>query len=344
MRRAMSNPEREGAGRASQTPHPRPLRRLLLLVAVIGLITAYGIVGYMLIGFGFVDALFMTSLALTTAGFTPAGVLDGAAKVFTVSLAVLGVTTFFAVLGVFGSVLVERQFTTSSRRRRMDKRIQALHDHFVVCAYGRVGRTVTREYESEGVPFAVVDAKEELEEQMRADGVPYIIGDPSVDTVLRRAGVERARGLVCAVDSDAQNVYIALVARSLNPALYIVARAGEPGSAERLLRAGADRVVSPYVTSGRHMALISLRPRVLDSFDVPAAGGRDLRLDELRVEEGSSLVGQTLQAACGEAIPLLLRKPDGHIVPNPLGDQVLGGGDLILVFGEPRDLRSVEER
>lgn len=318
-------------------------RRVALLLAAIVIIFGYGIAGYMVLGFGFVDALYMTALALTTAGFTPAGRLDGGAKVFTVSIAILGVSAFLAALGVLTTALTERQFTAQARRRRMERRIEALRNHYILCAYGRVGRTVAREYEAEAVPFVVIDSKEELEEQMQADGVLHIIGDPSSEAVLRRAGVEGARGLVCAVDSDATNVYIALTARSLNPDIFIVARASEPTSADRLFRAGVDRVVSPYVTSGRHMALVSLRPRVVDFFEVVGLGGREARLDELAVEEGSPMVGHTLAHVCGQTTPLLLRRATGEVIPNPQGDERLAPGDLIFLFGEPRTLREIEQ-
>jgi voltage-gated potassium channel len=207
-----------------------------------------------------------------------------------------------------------------------------------------VGRIVAREYEAESVPFVVIDSKEELEEQLRADGVFYIIGDPSSEAVLRRAGVERAKALVCAGDSDATNVHIAWTARSLSPDIFIVARAGEPGSAERLFRAGVDRVVSPYVTSGRHMALVSLRPRVVDFFEVVGLGGREARLDELAVEEGSPMVGRTLAEVCGQAIVLLLRRGGtGELLPNPQGGERLAPGDLIFLFGDQDALRKIEE-
>jgi voltage-gated potassium channel len=339
MRREASSGGRKDRGLSRR----RGFRRVALLLVAIAAIFAYGVAGYMVLGFGFVDALYMTSLALTTAGFTPAGELDQAAKVLTVSIAVLGVSAFLAVLGVLTTALAARQFTAHARRRRMERRTEALRDHHIICAYGRVGRTVAREYEAEGVPFVVIDSKEELEEQMQADGILYIIADPSSEAVLRRAGVERARGLVCAVDSDATNVYIALTARSLNPDIFIVARASDPSSAERLFRAGVDRVVSPYVTSGRHMALVSLRPKVVDFFEVVGLGGREARLDELAIEEGSPLVGRPLAEVCGPAVPLLLRRGSGEVVPNPRGDERLAPGDLVFLFGEPGALRAIEE-
>ena len=155
----------------------------------------------------------------------------------------------------------------------MQRRIDDLTGHFIVCAYGRVGRAVARELEAEGAAFVVVDPDERLVERMRDEGVAFIIDDPTHEHVLRAAGADRARGLVCAVDSDATNVYIALVARALNPELFIVARASEPGSDQRLLRAGANRVVSPFVSSGRHMALVAMRPNADDVVALGTSGG-----------------------------------------------------------------------
>ncbi|MDQ4144479.1 MAG: NAD-binding protein [Actinomycetota bacterium] len=222
----------------------------------------------------------------------------------------------------------------------MQRRIDSLKGHFIICAYGRVGRAVAREFEAEGVPFVVIDVKEELEERMQSDGVLYLIGDPSSEAVLRQAGIERAHGLVCAVDSDAANVYITLSARALNPDIFITARAGEPESPERLYRAGANRVISPYVTSGRHMALLTLRPRVVDYLEV--AGARGLRLEEVVIEAGSPLAGRELGEVAGEAVPVLLRRATGETIANPSPNETLQAGDLLLLYGEPKVLRPVE--
>jgi voltage-gated potassium channel len=317
-------------------------RVLPLLLAIVCVYT-YGVVGYVLFGFGVVDAAYMTGLALTTAGFNPVGRLTLAEKGFTISIAVLGVSIFLVALAVVTSAITERRLDTGARRRRMQKRISALEEHFIVCAYGRVGRSVAREFESEGVPFMVLDAKAELEELMVSDGVMYAIADPTKESVLREAGVERARGLVCAVDSDADNVYITMTARAINPNLYIVARASDPDSPERLYRAGADRVISPYVSSGRHMALLGLRPRVVDYLDIAGLGEKKVRLEEILIEDGSPFVGATVAEVCGEdAIPLLIRRNVGHLIPRPEGPEELEAGDLLVVVGEQRLLRPVE--
>lgn len=185
----------------------------------------YGVVGYLLFGFGFWAAAYMTGVELTTAGFAPHSEMSTSEEMFTLSIAVLGVLVFFALIAIVADAFAEGLLGTGSRRRKMQRRIDQMRNHFIVCAYGRVGRAVCGELEGDGVPFVVIDLKEELSDQMAADGVDFLIGDPTRDAVLKSAGIEHARGLVCAVDSDESNVYITLTGRSLNSELYIVARA-----------------------------------------------------------------------------------------------------------------------
>ena len=302
------------------------------------ILLGYGLVGYKLFGFGLVDAVYLTLSALTTEGFaTPVALSDGA-KIFTVSLSLFGVTVFVAVLGILAGALVDGKLIHRSRRWSMQRRISELRDHHIICAYGRVGRAAAREFEADGVPFVVIEVKPEIEEDLKRDGVLYLIGNSSSEALLRAAGIHRARGLVCAVDSDAENVYITLVARSLNPNISIVARASEDAAADRLYRAGANRVVSPYVTSGRRMALIALRPEVVDFFDLARSGSGAVRIEELLVSEDSKLVGQTVAQVCGSATALLIRRAAGELVPNPSRDTVVNAGDLVVAFGEPDTL------
>ncbi|HEX6405422.1 MAG TPA: potassium channel protein [Pseudonocardiaceae bacterium] len=306
-------------------------------IAVLG----YGLVGYRLFGFSLIDAIYLTLSALTTEGFaTPVALSDGA-KIFTVSLSLFGVTVFVAVLGVLAGALVDGKLVQKSRRWSMQRRITELRDHHIICAYGRVGRAAAREFEADGVPFVVIELKAELEEDLKRDGVLYLMGNSSSEAILRAAGIHRARGLVCAVDSDAENVYITLVARSLNPSISIVARASEDAAADRLYRAGANRVVSPYATSGRRMALIALRPEVVDFFDLARSGSGAVRIAELQVTDDSKLVGQTVAQVCGSATALLIRRAAGELLPNPSRDTVVRAGDLVVTFGEPDTLRTV---
>ena len=317
-------------------------RRLALLLGAIALLFAYGTVGYLILGFSLLDAFYQTVLAVTTLGIPDPEGFGSAEKLFTASVALLGVTAFLAGVALLAAALVEGRFSENARRRGMQRRIDGLRDHFVVCAYGRVGQTAARELEQEGVPFVVIDRKPELKEEMERDGVLYLIEDPTSEEVLRAAGVDRARGLLCALDSDAENVFIALIGRSLNPDLFIVARAAHPESVDRLRRAGANRVVSPYTSSGRDMALQAVRPHLIGSLELSAPGDRRLRVDEISVDEGSELDGRTLAQACGSAVPVAIRRKDGTMVVNPGSDEVLGAGDVVMLLGDPTTLRSVE--
>ena len=299
------------------------------------LVLVYGVTGYMILeGWRFLDALYMTVTTLATVGFREVRPLDDTGMWFTLSLITMGVGLVLVTVTVVAQWVLEGRFGERNRRRRMQRRIDGMSNHFIVCAYGRVGRAVARELEAERASFVVIDLEEALVERMESDGVAYVIDDPTQESTLRRAGVERARGLVSAVDSDATNVYITLVARGMNPELFIVARASEPGSDQRLLRAGADRVVSPFVSSGRHMALVAMRPRVSDVVELETADASSMKLEEVRVDAESPLAGRPVGDALGSATVLAIRHTGGQITANPPRDVTLQAGDLVLVLGE----------
>jgi voltage-gated potassium channel len=314
----------------------------LLLVAIV---VAYGTAGYvLLLGWPLLDALYMTLTTLTTVGFQEIHPLSTGGRIFTMTVIVFGVSTLLVTVTMLAGWVAEGVLGETSRRRRMERRVDKLSDHFIICAYGRVGRAVAREFEAEDQPFVVVEVLEDKEEDMIEDGVLYILDDPSHESVLKSAGVERAKGLVCAVDSDATNVYIALIARSLNDDIFIVARASEPDSTVRLYRAGVDRVISPYVTSGRHMAQLALKPQVVDYLEVSSGDSRSLRLEEVAVDERSPLVDKTVEEASGGAHPLAIRHANGEVEPHPDPKLQLHAGDLLVLLGEEEVLRRVEER
>ncbi len=332
-----------GQGYARTVRHIRaPDRGVVVAGAgLVGLLVV-GTTGYLAFGYGLGSAVAMTLLTLTTVGFGTAQGLRTDVLLFTGGLALLGVSLFATILGLATTAIVEGRVSLFSRSRRMQRRIDQLNNHFIVCAYGRVGRSIAREVQAEGLPFVVVDSKTELQADLDRDGVCYLLGPPSDEQVLRRAGIERARGLICAVDSDAENVYITLVARSLRPELPIVARAAEDQSADRLYRAGASKVVSPYVTSGRRMANLAIRPHVVDFFDIARAGQPDLRLEELVITAGSPLAGRSLRELTGPAVPLLLRRHDGQLLANPAPELHLHPGDTLVVYGEAGALRPLD--
>lgn len=319
-------------------PWPRLPRGLLIAAGPVVLVAA-GIVGYLAFGYPPWVALSMTLLTLTTVGFATSTHLTTGVLVFTALLAVVGVGLFVVVVGLAASAIVEGRVSLFSRSRRMRQRIGDLDGHCIVCAYGRVGRAIAAELQAEGVPFVVLDSEAELEADLRRDDRCYLIGDASDEAVLRQARIEHARGLICAVDSDAENVFITIVARSLSADLPIVARAAREHSADRLYRAGATHVVSPYVTSGRRMASLAVRPQVVEFFDVARAGSPGPRLEEIEVTERSALAGCRLQDLSGSAVPLLVRHPDGRLVASPAADLQLRAGDVLVVFGAADDLR-----
>lgn len=309
----------------------RLLRRLIWIAIAMMIVVAYGVAGYMVIEhWSFLDALYMTANALTTVGFGEARPLDDSGRIFTMTLLVAGVGVALIGISLVAAAIGEGEFGVKARRRRMDRRIEQLRNHFIVCAYGRVGRAAVRELTAAGEPFLVVDPKESLVERLEQDDVLYLIDDCSSEPVLRRAGVDQARGLICAVDSDATNVYITLTARQLNPDLFIVARSSEPGSAERLERAGANRIVSPYSSSGRHMVRMARDPSLVDVFDEGSTAGRSIEIEERLVEEGSALAGKTVADA--PAPVLAVRRANGDVEATPAPTITLDEGDVVLLL------------
>jgi voltage-gated potassium channel len=220
---------------------------LLLLVAV----TVYGVVGYRLLeGWSLLDALYMTVITLATVGFREVQPLGTRGQVFTISLILAGVMALFVALGVVTELVVSGQLARVLRRRRMDRRIGRLGQHTVICAYGRVGRAVAEELDRQDLPLVVVERQEALVPALEERGIPYLAADPTAEEVLARAGIQRARALVCAVDSDAANVYITLTARALNPKLVIVARASDPASVDTLCGPAPTRSCPPTCCRG----------------------------------------------------------------------------------------------
>lgn len=314
----------------------------MLLAAIV-----YGVLGYVvLFGWAFIDALYMTAITLTTVGFREVEPIDSAgAKLFTISVLVVGISSLFTGIGVFANMIGSGELSAIVKKRGVRRQVAKLSGHYIVCAYGRVGRSVVEELRRQDAAVMVVDVDPGLEARLQADGVPYLIADPSEEGVLQEVGLERARGLVCAVDSDEVNVYITLTARALNPDLTIVARAARRQSLQALQKAGATHIISPYKLSGHRMAALSLRPSLIDFIDMVTVGP-NLRLDEIQVQEGSSLVGSSVDAACashrGVTILAHKRMADAQLEAPPNGAAVLAAGDLVVAFGPREALEAME--
>ncbi|MBW3614169.1 MAG: potassium channel protein [Actinobacteria bacterium] len=321
--------------RLGRAVSPIRLPGIMLLFALV-----YGTTGYVLLeGFGLLDALYMTVTTLTTVGFGEIEPLSPPGRAFTITLITIGFAAVFLLVSALTASLASGHLGRRLSRRGIVRRIERMRDHYVICAFGRVGRAAAEELVREGVEVVLVEPKDELEPVLVEAGLPYLIDDPTKEAVLEEAGIRRAKALICAVDSDAVNVYITLTARSLNPELFIISRASSMESVETLKRAGSNRVVSPYSVSGSRMASLALRPAVLEFVDMVAVAP-GLRIEELVVGEGSQLALRTVRDVCSPypGTMILARKSaSGELLVPPAADTLLSPGDLIIVVG-PTDL------
>src|SRR5436309_13052291 len=216
---------------------------------------------------------------------------------FSTGLIVVGVATMLYGFGVFAETLADNSFGRYRRARQLERDLDRLRDHYIICGYGRIGTQIVAEFEHHKIPYVVIDQTEEALERIRAERRLHIEGDASKEEILRQAGIERARGLVSAVDSDERAVYIVLAARALNPDLYIVARAGRPESIRRLELAGATRTISPYLMAGHRMAELAIRPAMVDVLDTLHHGEAGIGVEEMVVSPATAAIGKTLDAS-----------------------------------------------
>ncbi len=260
-----------------------------------GLIVLAGTVGYMAIeGWAAFDALYMTVITLTTVGFLEVHPLSTSGRVLTMVLVVTGVATFFYLATAFAEYAIGGALTGKLRSRRMERRIQKLTGHYIVCGYGRVGEQVIRDLEQQGQSVVVVESTEGAVARLE-DRHPHLLGDATDEAVLAAAGIARAKGLVAATGDDAANIVTTLTARAMNAGLTIVARSDNDTSEPKLLRAGATRVISPYRIAGRRIATQLLHPSVTDFLDlVMHSHSLELWLKDVVVEAGSAIEGRTL--------------------------------------------------
>jgi voltage-gated potassium channel len=313
---------------------------VLLLIVV-----AVGVAGYMLIeGWSFLDAFFMVIITITTVGYNEVHDLSEAGRLFTSALIVVGVGTMLFGFGVFAETLADNSFGVFRRQRQMEARLNALKDHFIVCGYGRIGTQVVIEFEEHHVPYVIIDRGDEPLERLHRERRLHLEGDAASEEVLKQAGIERAKGLVCAVDSDERAVYIVLAARALNPKLYAIARAGYPESIRRLELAGADRVISPYRMAGHLMAELAVRPALVDVLDTLHHGEAEVGLEEVLVSPRTAAVGKTVAEAglldSSRAKLLALRRKNGALHVNPPADLRLEEGDLLIALGSEPQLQA----
>lgn len=322
-----------------------------MILALLLVLISVGTLGFRLIeGWPWFKSLYATLMTVSTIGAEPENELSHEGRIFNVALIFMGLCVVGFAIGTLTRAVVEFELGSFFGRRRMEKEISQLKDHFIVCGAGRVGRHIAMEISSRKLPCVVIEKDPMRAQWAQEREMPLIIGDASSEQVLRDARIEQARGLASAVTSDAQNVYIVLTARGLAPNLPIIARASEDDAESKLLRAGANSVISPYNYAGQSMARMLTRPHVQHFIDLALSplsdAGLDLQIEEVRVEEKSQLAGTTLAEAEIRGrlgiIILAIRRHSGRLEFNPGPDHRIAAGDFLIAMGDTQKLKQLE--
>lgn len=338
-----------GARRAEPRRPRSPASRLRMAAIALVAVTAVGTAGYMLIeGMPFIDAIFMTVTTMSTVGYREVQELHTAGRVFTMLLIVCGVGTTLYLLTIVAETLLEGHLQDFWGKARMQRNIDELSGHVVVCGYGRFGRAVCDELARQDVERVIIDSDPGVEGELHAAGASYVLGSALSDDVLERAGVARARAVVIATPSDPDNVFITLSVREKNPDVRIHARGETEPGLRRLRLAGADQVISAYQMGGMRVAASILRPSVVDFLEISTPGrGETIDLEELRIDPGAHIAGTTieeLERAHGRVRVVAVRPSGGAIRLIPEPDTKLAEGDLLVVIGDRESLERLAQQ
>jgi voltage-gated potassium channel len=300
-------------------------------------------------GWSWEDAAYMTVITLATVGYGETQPLGNRGRLFTIALILMGVVVIGYIVNRFTEAVIQGYFQEGIRVQQQQRLMESLSDHYIICGFSRTGRQIAKEFQTEGVSFVIVDTETESVRVAQNEGYIIYQGDATLDETLLRVGIERAACIVAALPSDAENLYILLSAKTLNPGIRAIARASTEEAVKKLKRAGADAVVSPYITGGKRMAAAALRPRVMDFVDGILDGAdRRLYMEELLIDPSiCPLVGQTLEKARlrshSGALVLAIRRSDGTLIGGPTGDTILMSGDLLICMGTAEQLSSLNQ-
>jgi voltage-gated potassium channel len=312
-------------------------------------VLAGGTTGYVIIeGWSAWDAFYMTVTTVATVGFREVHPLSRAGEVFTVLLIVSGVGTAFYSATLLATTIVEGGLQRRFERRRMTSMLQQLRDHFILCGYGRIGSMIAEDLDKQRVPFVIIERDPGRVRGVIDRGWIAMEADASQEEVLTRAGIHRARGLIAAVGTDAENVYTVLTARVMRPDLFIIARVESDDAEHKLRRAGADRVISPYHIGAAHMVQTALRPAVVDFVQLATSSGHlELSMEQVRVPQPSMLVGKSLvESGIRQkfgVIIVAIKRADSAMEFNPPPEAVIRGGDELVVLGGAESVKALEE-
>ncbi len=307
-----------------------------------------GIIGYsLLLDIGFIDAVYMTIITISTVGYKEVADMNSTAKIFSIFIIFGGIALVGYTLTNFVELLAGGQFHDAWRLRRMEKKIEDLKDHYIVCGAGETGQNVVAQFELHNASVVVVENREAKVRELRERGYLAIHGEPTQETALKQAQITRAKGLISALTSDSENIFVVLTARYLNKDLYIVSRAIEPHAHEKLTMAGANRTVSPNAIGGRRMATMMTKPSIFSFLDlVTFAGDEILNLEEVTIGQGSELLGLTLREAkipekTGLIVMSLKKHDKSDMIFNPGPDELLELSDSMIVIGEAEKIKGL---
>jgi len=325
------------------------LARIKWALLFLGTVIGVGVIGYTVIeGWSLFDSLYMVVITLATVGFAETHPLSAEGRLFTIVLIVVWAAMGLYALRSVIQPIVEGEIRKVLGRRKLEKEIKKLKDHYIICGFGRMGSYISRELQTKAVPLVVIEKDEYLREKLERERHLYLCGDATKDEkILVDAGAERARGLLAVVGSDADNVYITLTARELNPNLLIIARSTDESSERKLIRAGANKVISPYQMGAARIVQAILRPAVVDFMEITVHGqSMEFQLEELKVKPNSTLIGSSLKEAeirkkLGVII-VAIKDAAGTMVFNPSSDARISQGDTLIALGQIKDLIRLE--
>jgi len=323
------------------------ISRLKLALTLLLFVLTIGVAGYVLIeNWPVLDALYMTVITITTVGFREVKTLSSAGKIFTLCLIVGGVGTGIYALGIVIEFLVEGHLRGMVGERKMKKKIESLKGHYILCGFGRVGQEVAKELKKRKIQLVVIENNPETILKCEEGEFLFIDGDATDDKTLELAGIAKAKGLIAAIDTDADNVFVVLSAKSLNPKIFVVARANSEESEEKLKKAGADKAISPTVIGGRRMASLVIKPIVCDYLDVVTHGDSlEFQLEELKVKKNSEILNKTLAEAdirSKTGTLILAIKREREFNTNPSASTRINEGDLLIAIGTRDQLDALQ--
>jgi len=325
------------------------LRHSLGVTFLLFLLLSIGTIGYRILEhWEWIDCLYMTIITITTVGYREISPLSHTGKLFTMGLILYSVVMVAYIIGYFTKLLVESEIFFYFGRKKLERHIQSLRDHYIICGFGRIGSFICEELKKAKQPFVVIENDEAAIREMEKNQYLFVIGNATQDETLIQAGIRRAKGLVTAVHSDADNLFITLTGRELNPNVFILSRSSGEVAESKLKLAGANKVVSPYKMGALRMANTLLHPAIVDFAEtVFQSRGLDLQIEEIAVEKTSKLVDQTLKESNlrGDfgVIIAAIKQPSGKMVFNPSANEKIEVGDKLVALGKRDGLDKLEK-